>query len=198
MQLSATERQKSLPRGVSLVAEFNNPRLNGVLKRAILAHAVGFSLLELMITLAVGLVLTLIAVPLTQNASQYFKMRGAVSSVTSAIQSTRFQAISQGCPYQIAFTASSGTYQIQGQPYSAAANSCAAAFTNVCSGTLASCPVPVSPVTLNADVTLVFRPGGSVTSPQFPLGGINMVLTYGKQPAETITVSGYGTTSVNP
>lgn len=198
MQESATERQKPLPRGVSLIVESNNPRRNGALKLAILTNAIGFSLLELMTTLAIGLVLTVIAVPLTQNASQYFRMRGAVSSITSAIQSTRFQAISQGCPYQIVFTAASGTYQLQGQAYSAAANSCAATFTNVCSGTLASCPIPVSPVTLNADVTLLFRPGGSVTSPQFPLGGINMVLTYGKRPPETITVSSYGATSVNP
>ncbi len=162
----------------------------------------GFSLLELLFTLAIGLVITAIAVPLVQNVVAYFKLRGAISAVTGAIQSTRYQAIFQGCPYQVVFTAATGTYQVQGEPYSTVTSTCGTVFTNICSGALTACPVPLSgsgtPVTLNADVTLLFRPGGTVTSPQFPGGGITMVLNYGGKPPETITVSNYGSTSVTP
>lgn len=177
-------------------------QVNSVSRCALRRGSRGFTLIELMITMVIAVILTVIAIPLLQNVTAYFKLRGAVSAVTGAIQSTRYQAIFQGCPYQIVFTAAAGTYQVQGEPYSQATGVCAAAFTNACIGGAAACPVPLAgsgtPVTLNADVTLLFRPGGTVTSPQFPGGGITMALTYGGNPPEVITVSNYGSINVTP
>jgi prepilin-type N-terminal cleavage/methylation domain-containing protein len=167
----------------------------------------GFTLIEMVMTVAVVLITAVIAVPLVQNVTAYFKLRGAVSSVTGAIQSTRYQAIYQGCQYQIVFTAAPGAgqpanYQVQGEPYSAASQTCGAAFVNICPAGFVSCPVPLSgsgnAVTLNADITLTFKPSGSVFSPQFPGGGMNMTLTYMGKPPELITISNYGSINVTP
>lgn len=159
----------------------------------------GFSLLEMMFVIAIILIGGAIAIPLVQNATAHFKLTGAVASVKGAIQATRFQAIQQGCPYQINFTAATGMYQVQGQPYAAAAGTCGGLI-NICPPGVAACPVPLAgsgtPVVLNADITLVFRPSGSVTSPQFPGGGIQMTLTYGAQQPQVLQVSNYG--SITP
>lgn len=156
----------------------------------------GFTLLELAFVVVIAIVMTVIAVPLISNVVSYFKLRGTVSEVTGAIQSTRYQAIFQGCPYQIVFTAATKTYQIQRQcPVGGA-------FGNFCDNGAASCPITISggnpSVTLNSDITFTFSPGGKVTSPQFPGGGINMGVTYSGRPPETISVSSYGSINVNP
>src|ERR1700704_3902156 len=149
--------------------------------------AYGFTLLELLLVLFVSGVMTAMAIPLVSSVTSTFRLRGAISSITGAIQSTRYQAIFQGCPYQVVFTTATNTYQIQ--------NQCpvGGAFTNVCQPAAASCPVPISgngvPITLGADITLTFSPGGKVTSATAPM---SMVVTYNGKPPETITVSSYG------
>jgi len=156
----------------------------------------GFTLLEMIIVVVIVVIMTLIAIPLVNKVVSNFKLRGAVAEVTGAIQSTRYQAIFQGCPYQIVFTAAAKTYQVQRQCPTGGA------FANYCVSGLASCAVPISggssAVTLNADLTLTFSPGGRVTSAAFPGGGINMVVTYSGKPPETISVSSYGSINVNP
>ncbi len=154
----------------------------------------GFSLIELLFVIMIVLIMTAMAIPLVNNTVSYFRMRGAVAATTGAIQSTRYQAIFQGCPYQIVFTAATKTYQVQ--------NSCPStgAFVNVCSpSTLAVCPKPLagagSPLTLGADMTMTFSPGGKITSATSPMV---MVITYGGKPPETITVSSYGSINVTP
>jgi len=149
-----------------------------------------------MFVVVIIVITTVLAIPLVTNVTSYFRLRGSIASVTGAIQSTRYQAIFQGCPYQLVMNAAASTYQVQ--------NQCPAggAWANVCVPGLASCPVPLSgsgnPVALNADLTLVFSPGGRVTSASFPGGGINLVLTYGGKPPETISISSYGSINVNP
>ncbi len=158
----------------------------------------GFTMMEMVIVAVIFMLMAAMAFPLVNNVTGYFRLRGAVSSITGAIQSARYQAIFQGCPYQLAFDSAANTYQLQRQ--------CPAggAFANYCVpvGGGASCPVPLSgtgtPITLNANVTLTFSPGGRVTSPQFPAGGITMVVSYGGKPPETISVSSYGSINVKP
>jgi prepilin-type N-terminal cleavage/methylation domain-containing protein len=153
----------------------------------------GFTVVELLIVCVIFVVMTSIAIPLINNVTSYFRLRGAISSVTGAIQSTRYQAIFQGCPYQVVFVAATSTYQIK--------NQCPAggAFVNACLPAAATCPMPLSgsgtPVTLGADITLTFSPGGKVTSATAPM---QMIITYGGKPPETITVSSYGSINVTP
>jgi type II secretory pathway pseudopilin PulG len=153
----------------------------------------GFTVIELLFVCLIVLVMTAMAVPLVGNVTSYFRLRGAISSVTGVIQSTRYQAIFRGCPYRVVFLAAANTYQIQ--------NQCPVGgpFVNACLPVAAACALPLSgsgtPVTLDADITLTFSPGGKVTSTAAPM---QMVITYGGKPPETITVSSYGSINVTP
>jgi prepilin-type N-terminal cleavage/methylation domain-containing protein len=156
-------------------------------------HAQGFTLIEMLFVIVIVLIMTAMAIPLVNNTVSYFRLRGAVASVTGAIQSTRYQAIFQGCPYQIVFTAAANTYQVL--------NSCPSTgtFVSACITPAPACPIPISgsgiPVTLNADITMTFSPGGKITSATAPMV---MVITYGGKPPENITVSSYGSINVTP
>lgn len=148
----------------------------------------GFSVMELLVVVVITLITTAIAVPLVQNASTSYKMRGAVNSVTGAIQTARYQAISNGYPYRIDMSSAASTYQIWKNP-------CGAAST--CWAQVGG-PVPLSGssvnVILNQDTSLLFHAGGRV---DVSTGALNFSLTYNGL-VENITVSIYGSISVNP
>jgi Tfp pilus assembly protein FimT len=159
-----------------------------VLRRRRTAASGGFTTVELLVALGIGVIMTAVAVPTVLNTIQSYTLRSAVASFTGAIQATRYQAIFHGCPYQVAFNKAARTYQVSGQIVGA--NGCAGAFTNV--GT--ALPISSSNITLDNNVTLQFRPGGSMV---VVAGAPTMVLSYGGR-AETITVSTYGNINVTP
>ena len=72
----------------------------------------GFSLIEMLIVIAIAMVLAGIAIPIFGNAMNSYRESAAVSAVTSAIQATRYQAIMHGYPYELVFTSTGLTYQI--------------------------------------------------------------------------------------
>ncbi len=158
----------------------------------------GFTLLELVLVVAVGMILSAIAIPIIGNTMRVYAMRSAVSSLTGAISSSRYQAIFHGCKSQVVISHATYSYQVQSEaPAFGAAPGCAAAFTNV--GT--AIPLMGRGVALGADLTLTFSPGGSVISN--PVASpITLTLTYPgfttTVPAETITVSNYGNVTVAP
>ena len=149
----------------------------------------GFTIIELLVTMTVGVILATFAVPLLQNGMNFFRVRSAATSVSGAIQSTRFQAIFHGCPYGLAFNSAAMTYQVSAQLPGAAG--CAAAFTNV------GPALPIAnaaSVTLNQNVTFQFRPGGLT---QTTVGVPTLILDcHGSK--ETIAVSTYGNITVTP
>ena len=148
----------------------------------------GLTLVELLFVLLIGTILTVIALPLITNVMGTYRLRAAVSSVAGAIQTTRYQAISSGCRYQLVLKKAASTFQVQSAPDP----NNPTVFANV-GGTvpLASSSIPV---VLGADTTLQFRPSGVVAA---TVGAQTLTLTYqGK--TETITVSSYGTIKVTP
>lgn len=105
--------------------------------------------------------------------------------MTGAIQSTRYQAVMDGWPYTIAFTASSNSYQIASEPASGTPPTCATSFSNI--GTA----IPWSStgdVTISANTTLQFSPNGTVTA---TTGALSFTLS-NRVTTNTITVSGAG------
>jgi Tfp pilus assembly protein FimT len=144
----------------------------------------GFSLLELVTALMVGIILTSIAIPQVSSGINNYRLRGAVASATWAIQSTRYQALTQGYPFQVVLDSTTNKYQITSEPPGASS------FSNV--GT----PVPLSgsPVTLNQNTTLQFKPNGAVTA---PVGALSFTISY-KGLTKTVAVSNYGNVSVTP
>jgi Tfp pilus assembly protein FimT len=146
----------------------------------------GFTLLEMVFVVLIGIIMTIIAVPLVNNVMGTYRLRAAVSSVTGAIQSTRYQAISSGYAYQVVLKNAANTIQVQSDPNRTGT------FANVGGS------VPLSssamPVVLGADTTLQFRPSGVVTA---TAGATTLTLTLAGK-TETITVSAYGNIKVTP
>jgi prepilin-type N-terminal cleavage/methylation domain-containing protein len=157
----------------------------------------GFTLLELVVVVAIGMLLAAMAVPAITNVSRVYAMRAAVSSLTGAISSSRFQAIFHGCASQVVITKATYSYQLQSEAPAFGGQACAAVFTNV------GGPINLMGrgVALNSDITLTFRPGGSVTSNP-AAAPITLTLTYpgfvATVPTEVITVSNYGNVTVAP
>jgi len=144
----------------------------------------GYSLIEALFTVMIGLILAAIAVPSVNSGLNLYRLSGAVNASTWAVQSTRYQALMAGYPYQVVFTAATNSYQIQDLPVGAAT------YANV--GT--SVPLSGSPTTLNQDTTLRFLPNGSVSA---PVGALAFAITY-KGSTKTITVTTYGNVKVTP
>ena len=157
----------------------------------------GFTLLELVLVVAVGMILAAMAVPVIGNTMRIYSMRSAISSLTGAISSSRYQAIFHGCKSQVVITKATYSYQVQSQAPAFNGQACAAAFTNV-GGAV---PLMGRGVALNADITLTFSPGGSVTSNPAAVP-ITLTLSYpgfvATVPTETIKVSTYGNITVTP
>jgi Tfp pilus assembly protein PilE len=134
----------------------------------------GFSLIEMIVMLAIGTTLTVMAIPSINAGLRNYRIDGAISSVTWAIHSTRYQAL----------ISAANNYQIQSmQPP-------AITFSNV--GT--AVPISSWPVVLSADTTLNFKPNGYVTA---ATGALNFTMTY-QGVCQKLTVTNYGNVSVTP
>ena len=139
----------------------------------------------------ISVVATAITVPSVQSFLYYYRLRSAVASVTWAIQSTRFQALEQGYPYQVTITGtssgsafSSPSYQIASEPVG----------TSSFTATATAVPLSGSPVVLNAITVLQFKGNGSVSA---TTGSLSFTLTY-QGNTKTVTVSNYGNVDVTP
>jgi Tfp pilus assembly protein FimT len=144
----------------------------------------GYSMVELVFVVLIGLILSAMAVPQIQSTLMWYRLQGAVASATWAVQSTRYQALMAGYPYQVVFTKSNYNYQIQNLPTGAAS------YANVG----AAVPLSGSTISLNQDTTLRFSPNGSVSA---PTGALTFAITY-QGATKTITVSTYGNVKVTP
>jgi prepilin-type N-terminal cleavage/methylation domain-containing protein len=157
----------------------------------------GFTLLELVIVVAIGMILAGLATPVIVNTLRVYKMRSAVTSMTGLISNARYQAIFHGCKTQVVFTAPAYTYQISSQQPALGGQACQAAYAPV-TGVLALTGRGIS---LNQTVTLTFSPGGGVTSTPV-MNPIQLILSYpgftGTVPQENIQVSTYGNITVTP
>jgi type IV fimbrial biogenesis protein FimT len=142
----------------------------------------GFSLVELMITVAAVLIMTAAAVPVMQSTILQFRLRGSVTTITGAIQQTRYEAISDGYQYKVTLDKASRTYQVLSDQTGAGV------FKNV------GPPVPFSgsATGIASDATLQFSPSGKVT---FVVGASPIVVS-GQGHTGKITVSAYGNVNV--
>jgi len=142
----------------------------------------GFSTLELVMGILVGSILTAMAIPQVRSGLYSYRLKGAAASSVWAVQSTRYQSLMEGYPYQVVFSQANQTYQVQNLPPGSVS------YANV--GT--AVPLSGNPVTLNQDTTLQFKPNGAVTA---TVGALSFVITYQGKTA-TLTVSNYGNVSV--
>jgi type II secretion system protein H len=141
----------------------------------------GFTMLELMVVLFIVGVMTAMAIPQVEAALDTYRLNSAVSSVTWAIQTTRYQAIMHGYPYQVAINAANNTYQVS-------STTGGASFANL--GT--AVPIANQLVTISTDTTFQFSPNGSVSA---ALGNMNFTVS-SEGATKTVTVSNYGSITV--
>lgn len=145
----------------------------------------GFSLIEVLVVIAIAAVLAAYAIPRVDKAVQAYRFNAAVEACTGIIQSTRYQAIMRGYPYALAFDPATLTYQVSNQPAGATG------FTAV------GGPVPFAnpgELTLSQATTLQFGPNGTV---QATTGTMSFQLVSSLK-TKTITISGVGNVSVSP
>lgn len=127
-----------------------------------------------------------IAVPEVHNVVRNYRLDAAVSSVTGAIQSTRYQAIMRGYPYAIEFDTTSGSYQVLNKPPGAP--------DFVTTGG----PTPISGLdnaTMSLAASFQFNPQGTVVPAK---GGGSSVQISNGSVTKTITVSAVGQVRVTP
>lgn len=149
--------------------------------------AFGFSLVELMVVAGIMVVLFAFALPLTKGAFNVYRLRAAATTAAMAIESNRYHAIMQSYPYQIAFSATTNSYQVLSEVPPATT------FSNVGGA------IPLDPggsSTVSATTTFQFSPGGIVT-----LVGGTMPAAFtitNSSGTKTITVSSVGNVKVTP
>ncbi len=143
----------------------------------------GFSMLELLMVVAVLLVLMAFAIPQIQSTLNWYRLNSAVAAVNWAVQSTRYQALMEGYPYQVTFNATNNTYQLASDPTNTGT------FTNV--GT--AIPISGDAITLSQTDAIQFKPYGFVTT------GAGSSLSFQIKYmglSKTIAVSNYGNVTV--
>jgi prepilin-type N-terminal cleavage/methylation domain-containing protein len=149
----------------------------------------GFTAIELTMVLLVSGIVAAFAVPIVGDALSSYRLRSAVASATWAIQSTRFQALMEGYPFEVTFQGDANgnnpSYQIASKTVGAAS------YSNVGS----SVPISGSPVNLTAATVVQFQPNGTVTVTQGGTTVSTMQISY-QGNSDTITVSNYGNVSV--
>jgi Tfp pilus assembly protein PilE len=111
----------------------------------------GFTVLELLLVVAVGIILAGVAIPMMSSAMNNMHVNSVVDAITGAVSKTRYQSIMTSQPYTLAITAPSNTYVV----------------TNVTTGTAsATVPLPNQTVAINsgtaATYTFTFCPNGTV------------------------------------
>jgi Tfp pilus assembly protein FimT len=141
----------------------------------------GFTLVEVIFACLIGVILTAMAIPQIRSSLNAYRLNSAVAMAKWGIQSTRFQALSKGYPFQVVFTAASNSYQVQSAPNGTT-------YSNV--GTVI--PLAAWPMTFSADTTVNFKANGFVSSSP----GNNFTVKYQGVTA-SITVSNYGNVSVS-
>jgi len=145
-------------------------------------NAAGFTMVELVVVLAIGLILTAMAIPTFSGAIASYELNGAVESAGAAIQGTRYQAIMHGYQYEVTLDPTLNTFQVLSEIPPATS------FSNVGSA------VPLSgvPITVSAATTFLLKPNGSVSA---TVGAMNFSISY-KGTTKTLTVSNYGSIAV--
>jgi type IV fimbrial biogenesis protein FimT len=155
-------------------------RISGQEKRK---RAAGFTMMEAALTVSIVGILLAIGIPSMFSTIKIFRLNAASDAITWEIQTTRYQAIMKGYPFQLTLNSTNNTYQVASEPGGATS------FSNI--GT--AVPISGSPITLGAGTVLQFKGNGSVTATAG--NSQTITLSYAGR-TKTITVTNYGSITV--
>ena len=153
----------------------------------------GYTAVELALACLVVMVLAAISYPQGQSLMNKYRLQGAIASCTWAIQQTRYGALQNGYQFQVVFSSSADTYQIQSLPPTCLVGSTTQNPCTTWQNVGTAIPISGVPVTMNQDTTLQFKPNGAVTA---TAGALNFTVSY-KGKTNTITVTTYGNVKVS-
>jgi len=154
----------------------------------------GYSMLEALLAVAVGLILVALAIPGARSAIASYELDAAVDNAVGAIQGPRYQAIMHGYPYQVDFNSTTKTIQISSEIPPA----------TTFSATGNALPISAEAVTLGVGtpnsssaghLILQFKGNGSVSISSGQTMPAILTITYNRV-TKTLTVSNYGSVSV--
>jgi type IV fimbrial biogenesis protein FimT len=150
----------------------------------------GFTLIELLLTMAMVIVLAAMAIPAAHSAIASYQLSAATQYVSGVIQSTRYQAIMHGYPYQLDLNAATAACQISSEPGGTTS------FSNV-GGAV---PISGSPIAVGTGstghATMQFKANGSVVIVSGQTPPMSLTISYNGT-TKTITVSNYGSVTVH-
>jgi hypothetical protein len=139
----------------------------------------------------ISMITAAFALPIMQTTVNKYRLKAATANATWAIQSTRFQALMEGYPYQVTLSGGTGginpTYQIANEPLG----------TNSFSSVGSSVPLSGSSVTINQTEVLQFKANGTVATSPVSAAPYTFTISYAGF-TETITVSNYGNITITP
>ena len=72
----------------------------------------GFTIVELLVVMAIGIVIAAMSIPITQSALSSMRMNSAVSSISTTISKTRYRAIRNSDIYTLAISTPRNTYVV--------------------------------------------------------------------------------------
>lgn len=168
-------------------------------------RADGFSMVELLVTVAIAGIVMAMALPIMNNTITSMHLGSAAGSLAGAFQSTRYIAISTGCPYQLTVVPSSNSYQLQTLQISGTPPTCAANYSNVGNpaGNPNTGPTPFasSDISTTFSTPIQFNPDGTVSAAGVvgivtPGCFIVPITAYHSSAIKTVKITGIGNVSV--
>ena len=133
----------------------------------------GFSMLELLLVVAIGSVMVALALPNIQTTMSNIHLGSSASSLSQAIQSSRFLAVSTGCPIQL--TISAQNYQIWAEQLTITSGNtpaCASTYTYWCANasgpplhySTTACTIPYTTSDISTTSASTVQANGTVIS----------------------------------
>ncbi len=156
--------------------------------------AAGFSILETLVVVAIGLVMAAITIPTARTAIASYQLDAAVDSAAGAIQGTRYQAIMHGYPYQVDFNAAANQFQILNEVPPAATFSAVGTAVPISSSAVAMA-VGTASSGSTGHLILQLKPNGSVITSSGQAMPAIITISYNGT-TKTLTVSNYGSVSI--
>lgn len=153
----------------------------------------GFTMLELLLVVSIVIVLTAMAIPAALSAVKTYQLDAAADSASGAIQSSRYQAIMHGYPYQIDFDSTANQYTISNEVPPAVTFSTVGSAVPI-SGSQVTMGVGTASSGSTGHLILQFKPNGSISITSGQTSPATLTIAFNGT-TKQLTVSNYGSIS---
>jgi type IV fimbrial biogenesis protein FimT len=155
----------------------------------------GLTMVELLLVVAVGMVMTAVAIPTTRSLMASYQLDAAAQSTAGTIQSTRYRAIMNGYPYQVDFNSTTNNFQLSSEvPPATTFSSVGGAVAISSSSVTLGVGTPNSSSAGHA--IFQFNPNGTVSVTSGQAMPLALTIAY-RGTTKHLTVSNYGSISVS-